>query len=72
MTSALPPGSSLDTGGVPPVEAQFDEGRPATGIRSGAFSTALHAPQLKLRLKHDGLDFPNSINQLRVDPRQAP
>jgi hypothetical protein len=54
ITSALQAGSSIDTGGVREIEAQFDGGRSATDMRSTAFSAALHAPQLKLRFKHDG------------------
>jgi hypothetical protein len=54
---------------VLPIEAHFNEGRPATAIRSTAISAALHARRLKQRLKHDSLGFPNPINQLHFDAR---
>jgi hypothetical protein len=69
MTSALPAGSSLDTGGVPPLEALFDKGWPASEIH---FLPHRTQPQLKPRLKQDGLEFPNPINQLRLSPRPEP
>jgi hypothetical protein len=52
MTSALPAGSSLDTGGVPPLEALFDKGWPASEIHFLPHRTRrLLKPYLKMMVE---------------------